>query len=213
MAQPNPKTYGELKADFRALLNRDDLTTALEDQFVRDALNRVMRVLKTPAFEADVPVTANTDGTVTIPNSFIQIIDIEDPLSVDTEFRYVEYSALRRLRNAGATPERIVYYTRRRDKFVFYPARTAGTTLDLLYYSDPATISSDDDSVPIFSFAPEAVKYGALSYAADYYEDDRLAAFENRFIAIVNELNEQAIEQEMANLNMSLHQNSTSEEY
>ena len=53
---------GEIRAHFKALLNRSDCTDALADTFLNQALTRIQRILRIPPIERmqTYTVSANT---------------------------------------------------------------------------------------------------------------------------------------------------------
>ena len=175
------------------------------DQFALDGVNRAHRLLRVPGTETEKDVTVDANGDVEIPTDFLALVafDYDD----NSEFYYQTYQTIRdkkkNVRDAGPTGR--YFYSRRRDKFKFYPALTAGETLTIIYYGDPSPMAADEDAVPILYFAPDAVKYAALSYAADYFDDERAATFEGRFQQLVSEIKDQAYEQEASNLNQMVN--------
>ncbi|MEM6746761.1 MAG: hypothetical protein AAF608_05005 [Pseudomonadota bacterium] len=198
------RTYGELRAEALELLNRDDCTTTLMDQFLMDGINRIHRKLRIPSMEQVIDLTANAAGNVSVPQNFLEIIDIED--DANSEFIYLppdEFRKKRRLVSIPFTGQ--VYYTRRAREFQFYPAYTEGDAIRLYCYTDPPEINSDDDTIPLLIFAPEFAKYAALIDAAVYFEDDRQANFAAVFTAMKEEIEEQQEDQETSNINASFY--------
>lgn len=198
------RTYGELRAEALELLNRDDCTTTLMDQFLQDAINRIHRILRLPSMEQANTVVADTSGAILIPNTFLEIIDLED--EGDSEFIYIAPDQYRKARRRNDEPPRGQrWYTRRANKFQFLPTYTEGEEVTVYFYSDPPEITSDDDVSPLLVFAPEFVKYAALIDAAIYFEDDRQTNFAALFTAMKEEIEEQQERQETANINPSFY--------
>jgi hypothetical protein len=69
----------------------------------------------------------------------------------------------------------------------------------MTYYADYSALENDAAENSLTASAGDAVIYGALSYAADYYLDDRRGPFEERFLSILNELQLQADDDELIN--------------
>ena len=70
-------------------------------------------------------------------------------------------------------------------------------TLTLYYYCDfPALVNNADEN-DLTAVASDLVIYSALTYAADYFLDERSAIFEQKFNQFMAELQEQANDQEL----------------
>lgn len=198
------RTFGQLRAETKELLNRDDCTDTLMDQFLFDGINRVHRTIRVPSMESIVDVVAKTNGHVDVPSTFLELIDLED--EEDTEFIYLPPDELRKKRRLRDTPrEGQRWYTRRGSEFQFLPVYDEGVALRIYCYTDPPIINSDDDLIPLLVFAPELAKYAALIYAAIYFEDDRQTNFAAVFTALKQEIEEQQEDQENSNINASFY--------
>ena len=175
--------YGELKSHFKDLLNRSDVTDALVERFVQDALSRVGRTLRVPSMERYHDLTVASDGTVEVPRFFLEMIEIYRSDGV----RLVPktYTQLKKNTNYIGNPE---YYARVRDRWHFYPKPAEGSVISVWYYGDLLTMNEDADEDPIMAIAPDIILYAALSYAADYYLDERVNAFEQRYQQIHSDL-------------------------
>ena len=55
----------------------------------------------------------------------------------------------------------------------------------------------DTDENALSKIAPDLIIYSALTYASDYYLDERAAQFEQKFVGFLTELQEQANDQEV----------------
>lgn len=222
------RTFGEIKQEISDLLDRDDITTDLLNQFTLDGINRTNRLLGQylPAYEKKVTLTADTNGRIDIPTDFLSVVDFIETDNEDreTEFRFADRDQLKHLRlqpglttslnqfeqsnNRGffVRQQPVRYYSRLVDQFEFAPPYEEGNTVELIYRSDPIVVCEDDDTIPVLLFAPEAVKYGALIYAALYFNDiERQQTFAQVFQQIITEVLELNNEQEMDQLNISIH--------
>ena len=205
----NARTLSQLRTDFKELLNRDDCTEAQANQFIVDGINRCSRVLGQyiPAFEKEVVLTADANGRMDIPSDFLSMIDFEDDIESEFVAGTRDEMKAQRLRPGGGTvinnfsaversdvtgfqPRRL--WVRRIKQFEFFPRFTEGDTVTLLYKADPGRLCDDNDTIPIMTIAPEAVKYCALIFAYDYFRDlERLQVASAAFTNFVEEIKEQ----------------------
>lgn len=193
-------TLGEIKADFTALLNRRDLTTALTTSFINNAILRVQRTLRIPAMEKSIRATVGSLYTsgLDVPGDLLQFISLSDetdPHNV-VELSRVSLAQVMAILNTGETgPSRV--FARRGSKFVIAPEPAEGTVLRIDYYATFRTLSADADTNVLTDVAPDVLTYGALSYAASYFLDKRQADFEARFKQIMEDLDIQALRDEL----------------
>jgi hypothetical protein len=83
------------------------------------------------------------------------------------------------------------YFTRQGTKFRIYPYPTSGSLI-LNYYASFPVMTSDTDENDLALIASDLIAYGALSFAADYFLDERGQLFEGRFTQLANEIQGQA---------------------
>lgn len=186
--------YGELKAQFAGLLNRRDMTTVQQDSFMQQGISRIQRELRVPPMEASVSVTQ--DGSYTafpIPSTLLELIDISAYDASGTFVRTLTgvdlQTALLTARNSGFVPE---CYARRGSDYVVGPVPATGMQLRIDYYAELPALSADTDTQTLTRIAPDLFIYAALSYAADFYVDKRVGAFEARYQSIKDTLQQQA---------------------
>ena len=68
---------GQIRAHFKALLNRSDCPDGLADIFIDQATTRIQRVLRTPAQEAQQTYTISSQtGSISIPNNLLEIMQV-----------------------------------------------------------------------------------------------------------------------------------------
>jgi len=181
-------TFAELKAQFTALLNRTDITDALTTIFVNQALTRSQRDLRIPASEKqmDTVVTVGFTG-VDVPSDYISAI------ALVSDDKYVTYLPLASFLELDSTQAgQPLYWTRIASQLVLKPVPVADAVVSLYYYGEFTPFTTEGGSTTISIVAPDLVIYGALSYAADYYLDERAMAFEQRYQAIHQSLQDQA---------------------
>ena len=87
-------------------------------------------------------------------------------------------------------------FVRQAEKLLLHPQPTSGT-LTLYYHGEFPALSADSDENVLTQAAPDVVLYAALSFAADYYLDQRAEIFETKFQQFLLELQEQANDQEL----------------
>ena len=185
---------GELRAHFKALLNRTDCSDALANTFIDQSIARAQRVLRIPPMEKTQTynLTAST-STLIIPADFLEIIDMyyantnltRVPLS-----KYVEMSQP----GENGTPK---YFTREGENIKVYPYPTSGS-ISMNYYGQFTVMTADTDENDLAIIASDLITYGALGYASDYFLDERGPLFEQKFAQFLAELQEQANDAEVS---------------
>lgn len=184
--------YGQTKAQFSAILNRRDITSSLTETFVKQSIQRAQRILRVPAMEKSsiIAVLAGDEG-VNIPGDLLQFINVFwSSTGADwKKLKNYDIGDVYALRNVQGTPE----YFSRRDGDVILAARPDSDGYVLIdYYADFSNLINDTDTNWLTDIAPDVVIYGALSYAADYFLDNRRDVFEQRFVNAIDELTTQA---------------------
>jgi len=82
-------------------------------------------------------------------------------------------------------------YTRIQASILVKPEPPVGTTTLMVYYAAQADLESDTDENFFSVVMADLLIYAALSYAADYFVDDRAPAFESRYTQIYGDIEEQ----------------------
>jgi len=185
--------YGDLKSHFNDLLNRSDITTALTTRFIDQGIARIERQLRTPMNEKlkTYTITANT-SQITLPNDFLEIISLY----------YDQYELQRipmgryRLLNKNTFEGSPTKFTRQQADLLLYPTPTSGSII-LYYYGSFDSMSADSDENILAQVAPDLIIYAALTYASDYYLDERADIFEAKFTQFMIEIQEQSNDQEI----------------
>lgn len=185
--------YGELKSHFEALLNRSDNTSALTETFISQGISRIGRQLRTAMSEKlqSFALTSKTSA-FTLPSDFIEIISLYYD---DRQLIRLPMAKFRPYTTSTATgsPK---YFTRQQESIFLHPAPTDGT-LVLYYYGDFDELSADSDANALSKAAPDLIIYAALTYAADFYLDERAELFESKYTTFLAEIQEQANDQEL----------------
>ena len=185
--------YGDIKTHFEALLNRSDITPTLTTNFIDQSIARIQRQLRTPLNENVSTYTiSGQTAFVTLPNDFLEIIS----LYLDgTELKRVPMS---KFRNWAANPVagNPIAFTRQQQNLLLHPQPSTGS-LVLYYYGEFAPMTQNTDENTLAAVASDLIIYGALTFAADFYLDERGPLFEQKFIQFLDEIQEQSNDQEM----------------
>jgi hypothetical protein len=182
-----------IRSQVLGLLNRNDCTNALADTFIEQALARIQRTLRVPSMEAEEVLTTNSvsGDVIVLPSDFLNIKYLYTPKTDGTQqmLEYKDVSTFLSIPSSVGIPQ---YYTRIRGELKMKPYPPVGTTINLIYFNEIPDLVNDSDVNFLTIIAPDLLTYGALTFAADYFVDDRKPAFEERFGAIYSEVVEQA---------------------
>jgi hypothetical protein len=202
-----------LRAQFKALLNRNDCTNDLADIFIDQAVGRIQRTLRVPSMERSA-IAAFSDAlpdSVVLPNDFLEFIDVYFDNGVEErKLEKMPRASFMRVPRVGGSPRA---YIRTGKGIEVRPAPVIGSQINLLYYAEVPDLVNDDDTNVFSDISPELVIYGALSYAGDYFVDDRKPVFEEVFLRTYSELEEQARSLEFSGADMSVQSTYPGAEY
>lgn len=189
--------YGDLKTQFQGLLNRRDITPSLTTTFMNMGIQRIQRELRVPAMEKKA--FATTDGTpnVPVPGDLLEVIALTY-ITAYTSNKLVKVDFESGLR-ASMRPGDPKFYTRDVATLVLGPCPPAGTKIYFNYYADASNLAADSDHNWITDAAPDLLIYGALSYASDYFLDERAQKFEARYLQVADMLTQMAQQDEIEN--------------
>ncbi len=200
---------GDIKSHFEALLNRSDITSALTTLFIDQSIARIQRQLRTPLNENKTTYTFTSQTpSVTLPSDFLEIISL---YYGSIELTRVPMSKLRGLVNHPVAGSPTVF-TREQQTLLLHPQPTSDE-LTLYYYGEFAPMTANSDENALALVAPDAIIYGALTYASDYYLDERRDIFETKFNQFLLELQEQANDQELNGGTQAIQPSSTYTDY
>lgn len=186
--------YGNIKSHFKELLNRSDVTDAQVNRFITDGITRIQRQLRTPLSEKvkNYTITGKTTQ-ITLPTDFIETISL---YYEDREIRRVPISVFRSFvhNTFEGKPE---VFTRQQANLLLHPQPTSGT-LVLYYHGEFDQMSSDSDENALAQTAPDVIIYAGLTYAADFFLDERNELFEAKYNQFLSEIQEQSNDQELS---------------
>jgi len=179
---------GELRAHFLALLNRTDCSNSLADTFIDQSIARIERTLRIPPMEKTNTYTiTGSTSFLTIPSDFLEITDFYYD---STNLSRVPLAKLIEMSEAGTvgTPE---VFSREGEVMKIYPYPTS-CTVTMNYYASFPAMTQDSDENDLALMGSDLITYGALSYASDYFLDERGQLFESKFVQFMAEVQEQA---------------------
>lgn len=194
-------SYLDVKTQFLGLLNRRDITPTLVTTFLNYGVQRIQRELRVPAMEKIVEI--ETDGTskLPVPGDLLQVISIHTNDSVNrTKLARCDLQTILDYAAIAGSPR--VYY-REGAYLNIGPVPASGTSVFIHYYADASSLSADSDTNWLTEVAPTLLIYAALSYAADYFLDDRKQLFEASYMQIAEQLVTMAIQDEVENASIS----------
>jgi hypothetical protein len=181
--------YGELKTHFQALLNRRDLTTTLRETFLQMGISRIQRELRAPLMEKATLVTIGEDyDGLEIPSDYIALVALT-VVDEETKLRRVDLQVAQREAVNIDTPQ---VFARQAGKWILGPTPIEDTVIRIDYFGEVGALEEDDDENVLTIIAPDLVSYAALVYAAEYFLDRRLEAFENRYNIMLNAIQSQS---------------------
>lgn len=191
---------GQIRSQFLALLNRNDCSNELADTFLEQGLARIQRTLRVPSMEKVQTYTANdtAPGSLILPNDFLNIKHL---YCGDTLLEYVDLGRFLRHIDSVDTPR---IYTRIQGELKVKPTPPEGTEILMVYYGEIPDLPADTDTNFVTEIASELLVYGALSYAADYFIDERKSMFEDTYARVFSELMEQAYMTEFEQSTMAM---------
>jgi hypothetical protein len=185
---------GAIRSHFKALLNRSDCSDALADTFMDQSIARIQRTLRIPSMEKQNSYTITGSTTfVVLPNDFLEIIDLYYDKTSLSRVPMNEILTFKEANESG-TPK---FFSREDENLLIYPSPTSGS-LKLNYYGQFADMTSDSDENALALSSSDLIIYGMLTYASDYYLDERGPVFEQKYQQFLAEIQEQANDSEMA---------------
>ena len=190
----------QVRDQLLALANRNDLSEALADTFIEQALARIQRTLRVPAMEKVQTYTVNdiAPNALILPNDFMNIKHL---YCGDVLLEYVDLNRYLQYVDSVDTPR---IYTRIQGELKVKPTPPEGTEILMVYIGEIPDLTSDTSTNFVTEIAPELLVYGALTYAADYFIDERKPLFDETFNRVFAELMEQAYLTEFEQSAMSI---------
>jgi hypothetical protein len=194
-------TLGELKAQFKALLNNSIVTNnaTLVSTFVNQGIQRMQRELRVPFMEKQILYTIPSTYTkLSIPNDLLQLISIQVDRDADGVLEYeLQRVDMNRVMASSQEIGPPSIYSRQGAAWYLGPKPAEGSKVLITYYAEFAALLTDADSNTVTKVAWDAVVYAALVAAASYLNDERKTGFEQDFQRIMATLQDQADSDEL----------------
>lgn len=190
----------QIRTQLRALLNRNDCTNDQADAFIEQAVSRIQRTLRIPPMEKQEVITTNEDSPtlIVLPEDYLSIKHL---YTEEEMLEYRDVATFIKLDLGAGIPK---YYTRIQGGIQLKPTPPVGTVVNLIYYGEIPDLVNDSDENFLSIIAPDLLVYGALTYAADFFVDDRRQMFEERYSAVYNEVEEQSRLTEMEQATLAI---------
>jgi hypothetical protein len=183
----------QIRVQLLALLNRNDCSDAQADIFIEQAMSRIQRTLRIPPMERQETITANdvNPGLITLPDDFLNI------KYLFTTTGMLQYRDLATFIMIAPTVGIPAYYTRIQGGLNLKPFPPEGYTVNMIYYGEIPDLVTDTDENFLTIIAADLLIYAALTFASDFFVDERKPAFEAKYSTIYLEVEEQARLSEM----------------
>ncbi|MGC3025832.1 phage adaptor protein [Burkholderia sp. DN3021] len=198
----------QLRNKFLAILNRNDCTTDLANDFISMAQTRLERTLRVPGME-NMSVTTGADPSVAPTNAIVipsDFLSLKYLYAGETLMENKDLGHFLKIQQdpgfSNCTHPR--YYSRVGASFLIKPTLALGDTATMVYYAAQPQLLVDTDTNFFSNVAADLLIYGALSYATDYFVDDRVQAFESRFTQLYADIEEQGRMTDMEQSSMAI---------
>lgn len=190
-----------IRQQISGLLNRNDATNAQLDVFIDQAVARIQRTLRVPPMERVqiYTVETETNGSLSLPNDFLQLKHLY------TSTGTINYTDLGSFIKTVDVPGNVpTIYTRVQGSLLLKPSPPEDFQVTLVYYGEIPDLVNDADTNFVTEIAPDLLVYGALTFAADFFIDERKPAFEEVAVRIFREIQDQADAMEFAQEGMTI---------
>ena len=144
---------------------------------------------KTQTYDTTTDVSSNDFGvaSIVIPADLIEAIDIYSGKYALTRIPLHEMIEAQDTGQIG-TPK---FFTRVQGTFLLHPSPGSGTVV-LNYYGAFAALTENESTNTLTTLGPDLLIYTSLSYASDYFLDERGPQFEAKASQFLVEIQEQA---------------------
>lgn len=190
-----------LRQRIKDLLNRSDLTDSVANIFIDQAMQRIQRQLRTPMNEKlGTFIIEQEYPEFGLPSEFLELISLtyfNEQGEIASVLERVPITTLenkKRVQDVTGVPR---FYARKHLDILIYPTPSKGT-MEIYYYAEFPSIDEINSEHVLTEVAPDLVIYGALSFAADYFTDERASLFEQRFQTALQEIQNQSDQQHLS---------------
>jgi hypothetical protein len=170
-----------LRTNFKRAIIRTDITDDQCNTYLALAQSRAERVLRVPANEKTAVYTISaTYAHPTVPSDLLETKVI---YSNNRVLRKKPLKEIIQMADVNGTEEvsTVMYYAREGNQFRLFPRPTEGVEITVVYWGEFADMTADIDENTLAAIAPDILIYGALTYAATDYADDRKGEFDTQF--------------------------------
>mgnify|MGYP001616638265 CR=1 FL=1 len=184
-------TWTELKAAVEGFLNRSDVDTAIQDDFIPLAEAEMKRRIRRMTQSTTIYISAaNLTGPTDLAEPISLRLDTSSP-SQDVPLKLCSPPMLVEVRAwANDVTGRPTHYAFYDEQLQFAPAPDQSYDGILVYYQQFTSLGSGTATNTVLSQAPDAYLYGSLLHAAHYLEHpERLPEFQARFDAAIDQMN------------------------
>jgi hypothetical protein len=137
-----------------------------------------------------IPITYVPTVGMAIPSDFLELIGLFVGPNQENEITRGQFNTVKRMAShINGCPEK---FTRLGGNWIIGPAPLVGDVVMIQYYASFPAVVSPTDTNTLLTVAWDAVLYGALCAACDFYNDDRLPNFEKRYTQITTNLQSMA---------------------
>jgi len=178
----------QIRNKVKGLLNRNDCTDELANDFINMAQTRIERTLRTPGQEK---ISVSTGNALTVSDEILipqDFLSMKHMYSGDVLMSNKDLSHFLRLPKEFGQPR---YYTRVAGSFLVKPAVPLDVPVYLIYYGAQPELVADTDTNLFTTVLADLLIYCALAFAADYFVDDRVTGFESKYETLYAEVEEQ----------------------
>jgi hypothetical protein len=193
--------YVDVKNQFLGILNRRDITPSLVDTFMKFAVQRIHTEMRVPAMEKVVQVLTDGSSAIPVPGDLLEFISVHtnDQTNHDKLVK-TDLQTILKWSQIQSIPK---YYHREVATIYLGPYPPANTSIYINYFSDSSTLAADTDTNWLTEVAPMLLIYAALSYASDYFLDDRKNLFEFTYNQTRENIQNMALQDEVTNASVA----------
>ena len=185
--------YGELRTQFKDVLDRSDCTDAQADTFINMGLRRTERLLRTPIQKTTTTITVDGawPGFFMIPTDYLGIFSV----AVDD---------IPCPRITSSQLDKTEGFLMEDNRFTFLPDLAEGQVLRITYYNEFLRTPGDEVTTDYSLVLTDVITYAALVFACDTFVDERKRSFEGTLQDLIRETQMMSDIDEMAGGGMAI---------
>lgn len=196
--------YLALRQNLINMINRNDFTdpsAALVKSWFDQSIQRIQREVRAPHMERvfTIDTSQGNVSSVTVPNDWLENKALVWDDNTDDSGEIDEFDLGTYYRRKNSFIDKPVFYTRQGQQLLITAPIPQAATAYLIYYGEETPLINDGDEPPLALIAPDLIMYGALTYAGDYFTDDRAGTWETKWQGFREQIQSQATEGEAEN--------------